>query len=148
MSAAQIPPPPYKGLVPYSEEDERYFFGREHEREIISANLLASRLTLLYGPSGVGKTSVLRAGVASHLRTVAAQARTGDEPPEYAVVVFSSWRDDPVQGLTQRVRDTVTALMEENEQPVPASNVLAKSLGEWTQHIDGDLLIILDQFEE
>ena len=36
--------------------------------EIVSANLLGARLTLLYGPSGVGKSSVLLAGVVSHLR--------------------------------------------------------------------------------
>ena len=49
---------PYKGLVPYAEEDFEYFFGRETEQRIISANLRASRLTLLYGESGVGKRLV------------------------------------------------------------------------------------------
>ena len=64
MSKTALPATPYKGLMPYSEEDAPFFFGREAEREIITANLLASRLTLLYGASGVGKTSILRAGVA------------------------------------------------------------------------------------
>ncbi len=64
---------PYAGLMPFTEEQAAFFFGREAEREIITANLMASRLTLLYGPSGVGKSSVLNAGVAHHLR--AEQAR-------------------------------------------------------------------------
>ena len=38
------------------------------ERRIVAANLRASRLTILYGPSGVGKTSLLRAGVVHDLR--------------------------------------------------------------------------------
>ena len=56
---------PFKGLASFedSDVDARLFFGREREREIIVANLLASRLTVLYGESGVGKSSVLRAGV-------------------------------------------------------------------------------------
>ena len=32
---------------------------------------MASRLTVLYGPSGVGKSSLLRAGVARRLRALA-----------------------------------------------------------------------------
>ena len=50
------------------------FFGREREIEVIAANLVASRLTVLYGPSGVGKTSLLRAGVVH-------TAPTGARPP-------------------------------------------------------------------
>ena len=55
---------PYKGLAPFddSDLDARFFFGRDREQEIITANVTAARLTLLYGASGVGKSSVLRAG--------------------------------------------------------------------------------------
>ena len=77
---------PYIGLVPYSEAEEhvRYFFARERDCEMICANLMASRLTLLYGSSGVGKTSVLNAGVARKLRLKARQnlARRGRRGPD------------------------------------------------------------------
>jgi WD40 repeat protein len=75
---------PYKGLAAFdeSELDALLFFGRTRDTEIIAANLLASRLTVLYGPSGVGKSSVLRAGVARHLRSVA---------PHAHVAVHDSW---------------------------------------------------------
>jgi putative ribosome biogenesis GTPase RsgA len=61
---------PYKGLANFddSEIDARLFFGRDAERDALVANLLASRLTVLYGASGVGKSSLLRAGVAQLLR--------------------------------------------------------------------------------
>ena len=64
------PPPetPYVGLVPYTEADAAFFFGREAEKRIITANLRAARLTLVYGASGVGKTSLLLAGVVHDLR--------------------------------------------------------------------------------
>jgi transposase len=47
MSDLKLPPSPYKGLMPFSEEDAPFFFGRERERKIISANLRTRRLTLL-----------------------------------------------------------------------------------------------------
>ena len=70
------PDSPYKGLVPFEDSglDALMFFGRERESAIIGENLLAARLTVLYGPSGVGKTSVLRAGVAHRLRDARARA--------------------------------------------------------------------------
>ena len=62
-----LPPSPFKGLAYFgdSEHDWHFFFGRERESEVVAANLMASRLTVLYGPSGVGKSSLLRAGVAA-----------------------------------------------------------------------------------
>ena len=58
---------PYKGLLPYSENDAEFFFGRQSETAIIASNLRAARLTILYGPTGVGKSSALQAGVAHQL---------------------------------------------------------------------------------
>ena len=61
---------PYRGLAAFddSELDALYFFGRERDSEIVVANLIASRLTVLYGPSGVGKSSLLLASVARAVR--------------------------------------------------------------------------------
>src|SRR3712207_9023495 len=63
--------PPRSTLCPYTTlfRSALLFFGREHETEVIAANLQAARLTVLYGPSGVGKSSVLRAGVMHRLRS-------------------------------------------------------------------------------
>ena len=67
-----LPSSPFKGLAHFdeSEHDRRLFFGRERESELVAANLMASRLTVLYGPSGVGKSSLVRAGVVQRLRTL------------------------------------------------------------------------------
>src|SRR6266852_1369483 len=110
MARAVAENTPYRGLMPYGEADSPFFFGRDTEREIISANLTASRLTLLYGTSGVGKSSVLRAGVAYHLRQLARQNLDLHGRPEFAVIVFNSWRDDPIIGLQQRIHDSVAQL--------------------------------------
>jgi WD40 repeat protein len=68
VSAAVEHDSPYVGLVPFSEEDADFFFGRTRDVAVIVANVFASPLTVLYGPSGVGKTSVLQAGVFPSLR--------------------------------------------------------------------------------
>ncbi|HEU4933464.1 MAG TPA: ATP-binding protein, partial [Pyrinomonadaceae bacterium] len=140
---------PYKGLVPYSEEDAPFFFGREAEREIITANLMASRLTLLYGASGVGKSSVLRAGVAHNLQQLARKNLSERGTPEFGVVVFNSWRDNPVEVLELRLREALSSLVP-NGAEVPGDDLreLPEILKAWSQAIDGDLFIILDQFEE
>ena len=140
---------PYKGLMPYSEEDAPFFFGREDEQELIIANLMASRLTLLYGASGVGKSSVLHAGVAYRLRQLAQQNLAEHDSPELAVVVFSSWRDDPLVGLANQIENSVTQMLSgQTVEPVPPSRSLVQILQGWTERVGGDLLIILDQFEE
>jgi WD40 repeat protein len=133
------PPTPFKGLAPFgeSELDTLLFFGREREIEVIAANLVASRLTILYGPSGVGKTSLLRAGVVTRLRN--------DEGA--GVLVLSTWSSDPIDGLLR-------AMEEEARRVRPGVGIdfrgrsLADALADWSDAIGGELYVVLDQFEE
>jgi hypothetical protein len=149
---------PYAGLMPFTEEQADFFFGREAEREIITANLMASRLTLLYGPSGVGKSSVLNAGVVHHLRAEAAASRDGagrglspgnvgrgSSPgatvkPEFGIVTFRTWRGDPLVGLEHAIATEVGK--------TASGSTFGERLSDATTAVTGDLLIILDQFEE
>ena len=86
-SRPAAPESPYRGLRPYTEAEAAFFFGREAEGEIVAANLLGARLTLLYGPSGVGKSSILLAGVVSRLRERARANLADDDAAGFAVVV-------------------------------------------------------------
>ena len=132
MSASptvSIPDSPYKGLAAFADSagDAALFFGREGERETIVANLLADRVTVLYGPSGVGKSSLLRAGVAQQLRHL------GDA----IVVVHDSWTDDPVAGLVAAIAEAVPGL----GPTAGLADAVAAANGE-------ELFLLLDQFEE
>ena len=128
---------PYRGLRPFedSDDDALLFFGREHETEVIAANLQAARLTVLYGPSGVGKSSVLRAGVMHRLRS------DGD-----VVVRFESWSGDPVEGIAEAVRGAVSERLgfEVEDEGGP----LAERLEAWTGLVGTELYLVLDQVEE
>ncbi len=141
---------PYKGLTPFedSELDVRFFFGREQERELIEANLMASRLTVLYGETGVGKSSVLRAGVAHHLRGVAERNLTTRGEPGMAVVVFDAWRDDPLHALRTAVMDAVTQALGASLRPPDDDVPLVEALRMWGSVLDGDIYVVLDQAEE
>ncbi|GAA1807920.1 BTAD domain-containing putative transcriptional regulator [Agromyces neolithicus] len=64
---------PYFGLVPAGLDDADLFFGREHELRSWLPALAESGVLVIAGPSGVGKSSLARAGVAAALRS---QGRT------------------------------------------------------------------------
>lgn len=54
---------PYVGFRPFQTEDGDRFFGRSTESRDLAALWRTNRLTVLYGASGIGKTSLLMAGV-------------------------------------------------------------------------------------
>lgn len=136
---------PYNGLLPYTEQDAAFFFGRSADTEIITNNLLGERLTLLYGPSGVGKSSVLQAGVMHNLRLRSQRRNSKSGAPEYIVVYFNNWRDAPLPVLLKAMADTIQNLLK-IDLTVPTT--LAETMRAWSEQTDADLLIILDQFEE
>ena len=143
--ASQARTSPYQGLRNYDEEDSEFFFGRDQERDVIIANLKASRLTILYGPSGVGKSSLLRAGVEAALSKAAtiSYARVGT--PEFVPVVFSSWQEDPLGGLAAAITSAVERVTGAPLKPEPS---LAETIAAGASAADATLLVILDQFEE
>lgn len=54
---------PYPGLSSFTEKDAGVFFGREAEVRTLWERIRSRRLLAVIGPSGVGKTSFVRAGV-------------------------------------------------------------------------------------
>ena len=56
---------PFKFLDPYGKDDADFFFGREKETAQLFNAVHASNLTLLYGASGTGKTSLINCGLAN-----------------------------------------------------------------------------------
>jgi hypothetical protein len=144
---AEPAPTPFRGLAPYREEDAMFFFGREQAQTIIRANLLAYPLTVLFGATGVGKSSVLHAGVAHHLKREAKANLDQGRLPELAVALISSWRHDPMVAIRQAVK---TELERIYPQALKAGDPkdLGRALKVWAKRIGGPILVIVDQFEE
>jgi CHASE2 domain-containing sensor protein len=139
---------PYVGLDYFGEEDAEFFFGRDSERRRIIGNLRASRLTLLYAESGVGKSSLLRAGVLRRIRK--REERNADErgPARYVPVVFSTWRGDATAELIAALEAAARPLLGDDDELEPRRDALEHAIEDVARTVDATPLLILDQFEE
>jgi len=134
---------PFVGLRPFGSIDSPYFFGRTLEIELLAANLRTSRVSLVYGESGVGKSSLLGAGLGSRLRKAGdgLDAESIESETENTVgIVFSMSSTDPIMELTSRLALLAGVDSNGDRSLVGAvACVLDKA---------DRLLIVLDQFEE
>jgi hypothetical protein len=134
--SSNLPPNfcPYKGLQPYTEQDRTFFFGRDRDQQIIISNLCASPLTVFYGASGVGKSSVLLAGAVPLLK----------EESKFSVVVFRNWQDpDFLSRLKQQAFEAT-----KKKSTVDFSLPFDEFLAQLWQSSRGSSFFVLDQFEE
>ena len=74
---------PWCGLDSYQSSDRSKFYGREKEKEEFFTSILNNYSTILYGVSGVGKTSLINAGLIPKLE---------DEPVSINYELFLPFR--------------------------------------------------------
>ncbi|QIQ06569.1 hypothetical protein [Streptomyces liangshanensis] len=133
--------PPYVGLPAFEEADSGFFFGREKLTAALVEHLKEKRLLVLFGASGSGKSSVLRAGVLPAFPDVSSLVFTpGPHPLEECAVRLAARAGvarDPVH----------TALMAE---PRTFHRMVRQILAgrEETCSAADELLVVVDQFEE
>ncbi|MBV8999229.1 MAG: WD40 repeat domain-containing protein [Solirubrobacterales bacterium] len=142
------PDSPYVGLGYYTEDQAELFFGRDAERKLIITNLRAARLTLLYAPSGVGKSSLLRAAVMPRLRRGAEESYQRRGSATHIPVLFSAWSEEPVDRFIAELERAIASFQRgEKETALPRSS-LTEAFRAAVSATDATLLVILDQFEE
>jgi DNA-binding SARP family transcriptional activator/WD40 repeat protein len=137
---------PYKGLRPFKEADANDFFGRETFvrglLERLTANGGSSRFTAVVGPSGSGKSSVVRAGLVSAIRAgkvdgsagwLVTDMHPGHHPLEELDAALMRIAVHPPAGLLARLESGPRGLLEAAQMIVPE---------------DAQLLLVVDQFEE
>jgi WD40 repeat protein len=129
---------PYVGLKPYTPEESAYFFGREREQAIVSSNLLAAPITVLYGASGVGKSSLLRAGVVPGFGRM---NRT-------AVVYFNRWKETSFGDKFKA--ELIAALGRSSSEPIDLAPelTLPALLDQAAGRFGLTVVALFDQFEE
>src|SRR5690349_25070360 len=94
---------PWLGLASFTEETRAYFYGREDEIAELARRVQRKLLTILFGQSGLGKTSILRAGIVPRLR---AQGYC----PVYVRIDYSQDSPEPSEQIKQAVfRATLTS---------------------------------------
>ncbi len=77
----------YPGLRPFDAEEQPYFFGREEEIEAVCRLLDLDNLTILHGPSGTGKSSLIHAGILPALSRI----RKWDVPYHVVSIRFTNY---------------------------------------------------------
>lgn len=138
---------PWPGPAAYDEASSKYFFGRSQEaRELLRLIRLAP-LTVVYGKSGLGKTSLLQAGLYPLLRTE-------HYLPVHLRVDFSGeLKVPPLKQAMRRLVDELDSV--KAEYPSPGSD---ESLWEYLHRNDLEIwsednfpltpVLVFDQFEE
>lgn len=142
------PDNPWLGLSSYTEETRAFFHGRDEEAAELARRVQRKLLTVLFGQSGLGKTSLLRAGLVPRLH--------GEGfCPVYVRVDYSGDSPSPAEQIKQAI---FRATSEAGDWTQAGVAVHGESLWEFLHH-RGDLLrdaqgrtvlplLIFDQFEE
>ena len=143
---------PYVGLRPYGRADGPNFFGRSREIRAVSNLWLANRLLVVYGASGIGKTSLIQAGVLPLFRAAGAD-RDAVVLPVGQLPHDTAYPARPLRGRRQHEFALLSAWSPQTgpRELVGMSLVdLLRKLPEATDKY-GDplpLLAVIDQFEE
>lgn len=121
---------PYPGMIPFSAENARFFYGRDDEIREMLRRLRDQRYFFIIGPSGSGKSSLVSAGLLPQL------TRNGRFPPDFWLVREMRPSSQPLQILSQIIQGDPV-------QPGPAlAHLLAGPSPKQR------LLLAIDQFEE
>ena len=104
-AATALPRPiarcPYPGLLPYDVDDADFFFGRAADLVACRRRLTETGVLVLVGPSGNGKSSLLRAGLAASL---------ADEGVQCTIVPTGASEDELLTEIEQGDARTVLVL--------------------------------------
>jgi WD40 repeat protein/DNA-binding SARP family transcriptional activator len=138
---------PYKGLRAFSDADTEDFFGREELVQRLVAQLADGvegyRFLGVVGPSGSGKSSVVRAGLIPALR---AGALPGSETWFYTEMTPGRHPFDELEGALLKISvDTPSGLRDQLERD---EGGLAEAVACVLPEPDSELVLVVDQFEE
>src|SRR5215471_19496379 len=93
------PQHPWLGLASFTEEMRGYFYGRDDEVGELARRVQRKLLTILFGQSGLGKTSILRAGLVPRLR---GQGYC----PVYVRIDYGREAPEPAEQIKQAIRQS------------------------------------------
>ncbi len=137
-----LPGGPYRFLEHFDTKHADLFFGRERDVDALCDMVEQHRLLVLFGASGMGKTSLLKAGLMAAVLGEDEEL----ERPEY-LPIYVRGLDDPAQTLKAAIVDTMDQHGVDTD-PHMLESPLAPLIDQAAAVLPNPLLIILDQFEE
>jgi hypothetical protein len=133
LARPPLPAHPYKSLDSFEGRDAAIFHGRRYASRALANRVLGERLTVLYGESGSGKTSLIQAGVRPLLALEESLLITLPVAPGIHL------RDALGQAIVAIAKEAKLAIV--NDQPIA-------QLQAWRQLLGSPIVIALDQFEQ
>jgi hypothetical protein len=120
---------PYRGLSSYREQDRAQLFGRDEARARLVAAVRAQPLTVVVGPSGSGKSSLVHAGLVPALRA-------------------DGWKILSTQQPGHRPRSALAALAQELHAVTDPADPAAWAAAITHRASWDPWLVVIDQLEE
>src|SRR5215469_1879544 len=142
---------PYRGLLPFREEDAPFFFGREAAIDQLLATVQRLPFVAVVGASGCGKSSAVRAGLVPRLRS--------DRHTAWETVILVPTAE-PLKALSNALAPLLEPTMSEVDHLAEAGKLAEHlragtiSLSDIVERIlekqcgTDRVLIVVDQFEE
>ncbi|WP_338118136.1 helix-turn-helix domain-containing protein, partial [Streptomyces coryli] len=114
-------PPPYRGLARFEPDDRQTYFGREQLTDEVVRLVAGHRFAAVFGPSGSGKSSLLRAGLVPAVREQGAAAvirilTPGEHPERHADALVPAAGDGDTYVLVDQFEEVFTLCQDPAER--------------------------------
>ena len=153
----------YPGLKPFSREEQVFFYGREKEKKEVCRLLDLDNLLVLHSPSGLGKSSLINAGILPEIERI----RKWEEGFQDVQIRFTNYdpaiaRRNQVEGAEEIFQDPVDRFNYKfepkrdlwnhiSQKVIPLTNDSFWLAVKWKLTEAGAanrIVLVLDQFEE
>jgi serine/threonine protein kinase len=139
---------PYAGLSAFQEQDANRFFGRKREIAAMAQRLRDRPIMAVVGPSGVGKSSLVRAGLVPAMRNSGESwdisvIRPGRTPLKSLASLLSQ-----TVGTSTNLAEEISETEKVAERLLTEPGYLGTALRRQARKEKKNLLVFVDQFEE
>jgi hypothetical protein len=136
-------PPPYLGLRSFEHADHKLFFGREQLVTTLIEHLRTSRLVVITGPSGSGKSSLMLGGLLPKLKN---GALPGSETWHYYDPIVPG--SDPLGTLARLIQSTHVVDRDGRRFLRGKGELVAQIHAQQQGQQRGPVVLVVDQLEE
>lgn len=140
----------YLGVQPFKTSDKHIFFGRDEDIENLHDFIILEKLTVLFGKSGYGKSSLLNAGIVPLLNDPTQAEAFRFQPVEVRFGTYVEGKSfSPHRTLLETLKNNLTqhSTSANLMQLLPEDNFW-RQFKTRQQQSNGQFVLIFDQFEE
>jgi len=97
----------YPGIMPFSEKDHGVFFGRDNDIERLYHSILLNQCTVIIGKSGIGKTSLIYAGLKPRIEKTVNESKGDNRHFTILPIRVGVWTESEEQRLIDKVKQFI-----------------------------------------